>query len=82
MGTSSFMLYIIFLIMVQYMIMFNSCASIFHILTCPKFYISSMSFLTDYMIESIIMYFCSSLINYYNFYDNLLIVFLMILNIV
>ena len=66
MGTSSFMLYIIFLIMVQYMTMFNSCASIFHTLACPKFYISSflvssMSFLTDYMIESIVMNFGRSL---------------------
>ena len=66
MGISSFMLYIIFLIMVQYMTMFNSCATIFDTLTCPKFYISSflvssMSFLTDYMIQSIYMNFGSSL---------------------
>ena len=58
MGTSSFLLYIIFIIIVQYLTMFNSCASIFHSLRVPKFYIgtflvTSMNFLCDYLIESI-----------------------------
>ena len=58
MGTSSFLLYIIFIIIVQYLTMFNSCASIFHSLSVPKFYIgtflvTSMNFLCDYLIESI-----------------------------
>ncbi len=66
MGISSFMLYILFLIMVQYMTMFNSCDTIFDTLTCHKFYISSflvdsINFLNDYMIESIYMNFGSTL---------------------
>ena len=59
---SSFILYFIFLVCVNYMTMFNSCAVIFHSLACPKIYfsiflVSTMSFLTDYMIESISMNF-------------------------
>jgi hypothetical protein len=66
MGISSFMLYILFLIMVQYMTMFNSCDTIFDTLTCHKFYISSflvdsINFLNDYKIESIYMNFGSTL---------------------
>ena len=55
---SSFILYFLFLVIVNYMTMFNSCAVIFHSLGCPKIYfsiflVSTMSFLTDYMIQSI-----------------------------
>ena len=58
MGITSFLLYIIFIIIVQYITMFNSCASIFHSLRTVKFYlcvflVCSMSFLSDYMRESI-----------------------------
>jgi hypothetical protein len=58
MGITSFLLYIIFIIIVQYITMFNSCASIFHSLRTIKFYlcvflVCSMSFLSDYMRESI-----------------------------
>ena len=66
MGTSSFLLYIIFIIIVQYLTMFNSCASIFNSLSIPKFYIgtflvSSMNFLCDYLIESIKMNFSNKI---------------------
>ena len=59
---SSFILYFIFLVFVNYMTMFNSCAVIFHSLSCPKIYlsiflVSTMSFLTDYFIESVNMNF-------------------------
>jgi magnesium-transporting ATPase (P-type) len=58
MGITSFLLYIIFIIIVQYITMFNSCASIFHSLRTVNFYlcvflVCSMSFLSDYMRESI-----------------------------
>ena len=39
MGTSSFLLYIIFIIIVQYLTMFNSCASIFNSLSVAKFFL-------------------------------------------
>ena len=56
--TSSFLLYIIFLIAVQYMSLFNSWGVVFPTLTTTQFYfagflVSSISFLSDYMIESI-----------------------------
>ena len=55
---TSFAFYIIFLIIVNHMTMFNSFAVIFHSLACPKIYFSislvcSMSFLCDYLIDSI-----------------------------
>ena len=58
MGTSSFLLYIIFIIIVEYMTLFNSCGVIFHTLTTSQFYlagflVSSISFLADYLIQSI-----------------------------
>ena len=63
---TSFIFYFIFLVIVNYLTMFNSCAVVFHSLSCPKIYfsiflVSSMSFLTDYMIESIKMNFNNSL---------------------
>ena len=66
MGTSSFLLYIIFIIIVQYLTMFNSCASIFNSLSVAKFYIgtflvTSINFLCDYLIESIKMNFSNQI---------------------
>ena len=66
MGTSSFLLYIIFIIFVEYMTLFNSCGVIFHTLSTPQFYlagflVSSMSFLADYFIESIYINFGKSI---------------------
>ena len=57
MGTSSFLLYFIFIIVVEYMTLFNSCGVIFHTLSTPQFYfagflVSSISFLADYLIQS------------------------------
>ena len=58
MFTSTFLLYIIFLMIVQYVTFFNSYGVIFNTLSSSQFYFStflftSMSFLADYMIESI-----------------------------
>ena len=55
---TSFLFYLIFLIVVNHMTMFNSFAVIFHSLACPKIYFSislvcSMSFLCDYLIDSV-----------------------------
>ena len=66
MGVSSFMLYCIFLVFVEYMTLFNSCGAIFHTLSTSQFYfagflVSSMSFLADYMIESISFNFNNSI---------------------
>ena len=56
--TSSFLLYFIFLIAVQYISIFNSWAVILPSITTAQFYFAgflvvSISFLSDYMIESI-----------------------------
>ena len=56
--TSTFLLFSIFLIIVQYCTLFNSYAVVFHTLSSSQFYFStflcsSMSFLADYMIESV-----------------------------
>ena len=40
MRTSSFLLYIIFIIIVEYMTLFNSCGVIFHTLTTSQFYLA------------------------------------------
>ena len=62
MFTSTFLLYIIFLIIVQYVSYFNSYAVIFHTLSSSQFYFSTllvccMSFLADYLIESVTLNF-------------------------
>ena len=66
MFTSTFLLYIIFLMIVQYVTFFNSYGVIFNTLSSSQFYFStflftSMSFLADYMIESIALNFGSGI---------------------
>ena len=66
MGITSFLLYIIFLVLVEHLTMFNSCATIFQTLSCLKFYVScflvsSMIVLGDYMVNSVDINFSLSL---------------------
>ena len=63
---TSFIFYFIFIVIVNFMTMFNSFAVVFHSLQCPKIYFSitlvtSISFLIDYMISSLELNYTSQL---------------------